>query len=549
MEAVASALPSLKIVGLSIPSPSRDIQVECFVASISYLKGELSKSPSMEEYTELLAQAREFMIIKSIKQIMMWDYETHMPPRGVEQRGQQLALLSQLSHRIKSNPRIGELLKRVERRAGELDEVQRRNIYLIRKAYDEATRIPEELVAQLAKQEAISVDAWKRAKAASEWKTFEPELVKLVELVRRKAEILQEVKETATSYDSLLDIFEPGMTEDTISRLFGNLRSRLVPLVQRYTQASSQIDTSFLRRPVPIPMQRRITQDLASFIQYDVTSKEAGGRIDETEHPFTTGCYDDVRITVHYYEDNVASAIFTTLHEGGHALYDQNLNREWRFQPVGDAASYGIHESQSRFIENMVGRSPQFWQYYLPRLNELTEGRFKDVPTETFVQAVNQVKPSKIRIEADEVTYSLHVVIRFEIERQLFGGKLQVPELPSIWNEKYDQYLGVRVERDSEGVLQDTHWASGYFGYFPSYALGNIYSGQFLEALERDIPGWRDEIAQGRFGPVKEWMVEHIHRQSRLYDPGELVQRVTGKELDAGPFLSYLESKYRGLFG
>jgi len=503
----------------------------------------------MEEYEELLSRAREFVILESIQQIMVWDYETHMPPKGVGQRGEQLALLSQLAHRLKGDPRLGELLKRVKRRAGDLDEVQRRNVQLIRKAYDEATRLPEELVAQLAKQKAIAVDAWKRAKAASQWKTFEPELVKLVDLARRKAEILQDVKGTATPYDALIDIFEPGMNEATISRVFGSLRSRLVPLVQRYTQASSRVDTSFLRRPVPIPVQRRIAQDLASFIQYDVTSKEAGGRIDETEHPFTTGCYDDVRITVHYYEDNVTSAIFTILHEGGHALYDQNLNREWRFQPVGDSASYGIHESQSRFVENMVGRSPQFWQYYLPRLNELTEGRFKDIPTETFVQAVNQVKPSKIRIEADEVTYSLHVVIRFEIERQLFASKIQVPELPSIWNQKYDQYLGVQIERDAEGVLQDTHWASGFFGYFPSYALGNIYGGQFLAALERDLPSWREEIAEGRFGPVKEWLVEHIHRQSRLYDPEELVRRVTGSELDANPFLSYLESKYEALFG
>ena len=282
---------------------------------------------------------------------------------------------------------------------------------------------------------------------------------------------------------------------------------------------------------------------------YDLMSKEAGGRIDETEHPFTTGYYDDVRITTHYHEERFASSIFSVLHEGGHALYEQNLPRDWMYQPVGSACSMGLHESQSRFVENIVGRSMEFWSHFLPELKGLTGDALSDVGVDAFVHAINRVAPSKIRIEADEVTYGLHIIIRFEMERDLFAGELTVAELPEVWNGKYREHLGVEVENDSEGVMQDTHWASGLFGYFPSYALGNIYSGQILAAMERDLPDWRSRVAAGSFSEVKGWLVEHIHRHGNLYDPPDLIRAVSGEELTIKPFLRYLDEKYSKLYG
>jgi carboxypeptidase Taq len=266
------------------------------------------------------------------------------------------------------------------------------------------------------------------------------------------------------------------MSAQMIATVFEELRNGLVRIMNKCLDSPRQPDTSFLSRVVPVDMQRSISDELAEFIGYDVDSPSAGGRIDETEHPFTTGYYDDVRITTHYYETSLASSIFSILHEGGHAIYEQNLNSEWRYQPVGTGCSLGLHESQSRFVENIVGRSPEFWTYFYPKLRQLTGNTFSDIALEDFVKAINQVTPSKIRVEADEVTYCLHVIIRFEIEQDLIPGEISVAELPEIWNQKYKDYLGISIENDSEGVMQDTHWASGYFGYFPTYALGNVYS-------------------------------------------------------------------------
>jgi carboxypeptidase Taq len=236
------------------------------------------------------------------------------------------------------------------------------------------------------------------------------------------------------------------------------------------------------------------------------------------------------------------------LHEGGHAIYGQNLKSKWIYQPVGTGCSLGFHESQSRFVENIVGRSREFWVYFFPKLKRLTGNVFSDVASDDFVRAINQVKPSKIRVEADEVTYCLHVIIRFEIERELIAGKIAVTDLPEIWNQKYKDYLGVDIENDSEGVMQDTHWASGYFGYFPTYALGNIYSGQLLAKLEKDVPTWKDQITKGNFRNVKEWLVNNIHHYGNLYDPADLIKKITGEQLNVKPYLEYLDKKYSWIY-
>lgn len=502
-----------------------------------------------KSYSRLLERAKDLLVLQSAGMILHWDMETKMPPKGVELRSQQLALLQRIAHQMLTSPETDKAIKEVEKHPGfeGLREVERRNVYLARKAYEEATRLPEDLVVEIARQSAVGVNVWKRAKAKSDWSLFEPELEKIKALMERKGELLMEVKGTGDVYDALIDDYEPRMRAEQIARVFEGMR-RGLQRVMDWVLSQEQPDVGFLSTPVPVEIQERIGEKLAEFMLYDVKSEEAGGRIDTTEHPFTVGYYTDVRITTKYHEDRVLSSIYSILHEGGHALYEQGLPLEWMYQPVGSSASYGIHESMSRFVENLVGKSPEFWEFFLPVFQGLTGDRFKDVDVGLMARAANLVTPSKIRIEADEVTYGLHIVIRFEIERALFSGGVEVGELPQVWNDKYEEYLGVEVENDAEGVLQDTHWSGGSFGYFPSYALGNIYDGMWLEKLNRDLPGWRGEVAQGVFQPVKEWLTDNVYRYGNLYDPEDLVRRVTGKGLEVAPFINYLEEKFNRLY-
>ena len=502
-------------------------------------------------YERLMSKAKDLVILQSARSIIEWDMETKMPPKGINLRSQQLAQLSQFEHRMSVDPEIGTLLEKLEKHPDypSLSELQRRNIYLIRKNYDEQTKLPEKLVVETAKQQAIAIDIWKKAKAAKDYTMFRPELEKIIDLRKQAANILMDVKKTATPYDALIDIFEPKMTAEQIAQVFNELKNGLIKIIDKCVSSPNQPNESILKRKVPISQQQEISKSLVKFIEYDVESKNAGGRIDETEHPFTTGYFDDVRITTHYYENNVASSLFSVLHEGGHALYEQGYNHEWMYQPVGSASSMGFHESQSRFVENMIGRSHEFWTNYYPGFRELTGNVFSDVALDSFVRAINQVKPSKIRIEADEVTYSLHVIIRFEIEQALFQDKLTVKELPAVWNQKYMDYLSQKIEHDSEGVMQDTHWAGGAFGYFPSYALGNIYGGQILKTMEKTMPNWRDQLQKGDFKSIKQWLTTNVHSHGGLYDPVPLLKKVTGESINVQPFINYLNTKFSQLYG
>lgn len=505
----------------------------------------------LPEYKKLIEKTRSIFVFGSAEAIIAWDMETKMPPKGIGLRSQQLALLSGIEHKMSTDPEIGTLLQQIQKRDryAELDAVQKRNVYLIKKQYNEQTALPQELVMEIAKQRAIAVDTWKKAKASKKFATFKPELEKNVELQKKASEILQKVKKTATPYDALVDIFEPKMDSKTITKVFDELRKGLVALLKKCQSAPKQPEVSFLKRKVPKETQVKIANALAEFAGYDIVSDHAGGRIDETEHPFTNGYYDDVRITTHYHENMFTSSVFSVLHEIGHALYEQNLNPEWMYQTVGTSCSSGFHESQSRFVENIFGRSREFWIYFLPKLKKLTGKPLANIKLDKFVHAINQVKPSKIRVEADEVTYGLHIIIRFNIERDLFANKIKVKELPEVWNQSYRDYLGIKINNDSEGVMQDTHWASGLFGYFPSYALGNIYSGQILTALEKDIPNWRKQVAKGNFKNAKQWLIKNVHTQGNLYDPADLIKKLTGEKLRVKPYLEYLNEKYSNLYG
>lgn len=501
-------------------------------------------------YSELLAKTRDIIVLGTAQGLIHWDMETMMPPNAVQQRSMQLELLSRIGHQMSTNPEIGKLLKQIQssQEYEQLGEVEKRNFYLINKSYLEQTSLPEKLVAEMARQETITVNIWKKAKAKRDFNLLKPELQKLFDLSLQAAEILMNVKQTKTPYEALIDQFEPKMTAQKITQTFDKLQAGLLPLLDKIQSSGKQPDTAVLHQLVPVETQRQISQLLTQTLGYDTASPSAHGRIDETEHPFTSGSFQDVRITTHYYPNDYANSIFSVLHEAGHALYELNVNPQWMYQPVGGVCSYGVHESQSRFYENIIGRSREFWIGFMPKLQTVAPC-LAGLSLDSFIHAVNRVERSKIRIESDEVTYNLHIIIRYELERDLFGGKISVDELPQVWNQKYAEYMGVKIENDSEGVMQDTHWSSGLYGYFPSYALGNIYSGQIAQALTDAVPGWRSQLALGSLKSVNEWLKENIHRPSDLYDPEDLIKKATGKNLDPEPFLQYLQNKYGELYG
>lgn len=502
-------------------------------------------------YEKLMKKYKELALFDSVRGLVRWDMETKMPPKATDLRGEQLALLQRLGHRMISDPAIKELLVTIRNHPDyeTLDAFEKRNVHLIKKRYDEEAQLPEELLSDLTKQRATTINIWKKAKAAEDFSMFQPELEKLLELKREQAKRLMEVKETDTPYDALIDMYEPNMTAALISEIFTELRKGLERLTEQCVTSPKQPATSFLHRTVPIQKQQKLSKALVDFLEYNIEGEAAGGRIDETEHPFTSGYYEDVRITTHYHEDDFTASLFSVLHEGGHAIHAQHQPQDWKYQPVGSSPSGGVSESQSRFVENIIGRSSAFWQYFYPRLREITNGIFSDVDRETFVHAINKVEPSKIRIKADEVTYCLHIIIRFELERELILGNIDVSELPAIWNQKYEDYLGVKIENPSEGVMQDTHWASGMFGYFPSYALGNIYAGQLYATMENDISAWRRHIENGNFHPIKEWLIDNVYTYGALYDPRELIKEITGEKINVKYFLDYLQEKYSKLYG
>ncbi|MFW9905480.1 MAG: carboxypeptidase M32 [Candidatus Thorarchaeota archaeon] len=497
-----------------------------------------------EAYRTLLKVIHDYMVLTQIEYILGWDFETYMPPKGVKQRSEELAMIATLKHDQLTNPKVGELIKilKEDLNYSSLNQIKKREIKLIERIYNRESKIPKELVEEIAKHIPIAIDAWKKAKKESDYSLFKPALEKMVKLTKKRAHHLDPSKEP---FDALVEEYEPGMSSVIYTKLFTELKEGLMPIIQKCVNSPNQPDLSLIKRNCPIPIQRQLSENIAKLVHYDLER----GRIDETEHPFTTGYYDDVRITTHYYEDDFSDSFYSVLHEAGHGIYDQNLSQDFKYQLLGDSASYGIHESQSRFIENLIGRSREFWEFYLPKLKEMTGNVFSDVELDAFVHALNEVKPSKIRITADEVTYSLHIIIRFEIERDLLSGKITTEQLPEIWNAKYKEYLGVDVENDSEGVLQDTHWASGAFSYFPSYAMGNIYNTQMLNKMVQDIPEYKTLVKKGKLKSIINWLIENVHSVSNLYDPPELIKRISGEDITPKYFIKYLNEKFSKIYG
>jgi carboxypeptidase Taq len=498
-----------------------------------------------------MTKYRDLSIFDSALSIFLWDTRTKVPPGAIGLRGQQMGLFSHLETKMANDPEIHSLLEDVVREKvyRSLNEVQRRNIYLFKKRYCRDIPFPEILDSEIEKQKLISYNAWKKAIVKKDFGVLKPELKKLFALKKQIAELIMKNKGAKTSYDAIIDHYEPKITEGLIAVNFEKLRKGIVPLMEKCASSKFKANRSFLKRSIPVSIQKEFSKSIADIVGFDISSQLAKGRIDETDLSFTTGYYDDVRIGLRYSEDNFPTPIFEMLHECGHAIYMQNLNREWMCQPLADACSEGFHESQARLLENVVGRSREFWVYFLPVLKRLAGSTLSDVGVEEMYSAVNTVEPSKIRAEADEVTYSMHIIIRFELERDLFSGKLSVEELPQAWNQKYSDYLGVEVKDDAEGVLQDVHWAQGYFGYFPSYALGNIYGGQLLNKMMHDMPSWRKYIEMGSFEEIREWLTKNVYCYGNLYNPLDLLKKITGEGINPSHFIDYLYEKYSEVYG
>ncbi|MBC03284.1 MAG: carboxypeptidase M32 [Phycisphaerae bacterium] len=501
---------------------------------------------TQDAYSQLVALGREAGLLKSMEGLLGWDQETTMPPGGAEYRATQLALLARLAHERLSSDEMGELISAAESSIDiEADTVEAANVRAWRRDHDRAVKLPSSLVEEQAATASAAQHEWAEARKDSDFRRFLPWLEKTVELTRRQAECYGWA-EDGEPWDALAEDYEPGCTAAGVAEVFGPLRDRLKSLLDELMGASVRPSGRLDELELPQDQQMAFVRDVAGNLGFDFTR----GRLDRSTHPFCGGSHcDDVRMTTRFHSGMIIDALGSTMHEAGHGLYEQGIPFEHIGTPCGSSVSLGIHESQSRMWENQVGRSRSFWEWCTPRL----AGHFGDVVSEIDVEAAyqcaNRVAPGFIRVEADEATYNMHIMIRFELERDLMTGNLQPADLPGAWNEKYRDYLGLEVPDDRRGCLQDIHWSMGAIGYFPTYTLGNLYCAQFFDAACEQIPGLVDGFAEGRFSPLLDWLRENIHRHGRRYTAAQLCERVTGRPLSADPLMNYLEGKLRPVHG
>jgi carboxypeptidase Taq len=496
-------------------------------------------------YSELIRRTREASLLGSCAGVLGWDERTYLPTNGAAFRSEQMALLARLGHEMITGPEIGELLGRVEGTGLVVDPESDAavNVREIRRTYDRAVKVPKELVEELARVTTRAQGEWAAARKAKDFGRFRPWLEKIVGLKRQEADA---IGYSSNPYDALLDEYEPGATAGEITNLFTALAADLVPLVQAISSSKRAPNRDILTREFPVEKQEAFGRAAAAAVGFDFQS----GRLDTTTHPFCSGIGPgDCRITTRYNPRFFNESFFGILHESGHGIYEQNLPAEHHGTPLGTAASLGVHESQSRLWENQVGRGRPFWEHFLPKAREAFPAALGDVRLDDFLFAVNDVRPSFIRVEADEATYNLHIILRFELEQGLLTGDVPVADLPAAWNDKFQAMFGLTPPDDAAGCLQDIHWSFGGLGYFPTYTLGNLYAAQFMARARTDLPGLDDDFRRGEFGRLKEWLTEKIHRQGQRYRANEMCRRITGQSLDHRPFISYLRDKFAPLYG
>ena len=498
-----------------------------------------------QAYDQLMQRVREESILTGIEALLEWDEETYMPAGGVESRSEQLALVAGLLHDRGTDPRLGELLDALEGSELLADPAAPAavNVRAVRREYDRFIRLPRRLVEDVARTTALAQTAWADARAAADFTRFRPWLERIVSLKRQEAECVGYADEP---YDALLEDYEPGLRSRVVARLFSALRRELVPLAGRIADAPRRPDPSVLRRHFPRDRQRRFGERVATAVGFDFRR----GRMDLGVHPFCTGLgAGDCRIAVRFDEREFAGGQFTILHEVGHALYEQGLDPEHYGTPLGEAASVGMDEAQARFWENRVGRDLRFWEHFYPQARDLFPESLGDVPLDEFHFAVNRVAPSHVRVNADEVTYNLHVMIRFDLERALVSGALPVADLPHAWSAACRETLGLVPRNDAEGCLQDGHWADGMIGYFPTYALGDVFAAQLFAAAERELGPLGEQFARADFAPLLSWLGRRVYRQGARYPSARLIEVVTGSPPDHKPLVAILKGKYEELYG
>ena len=494
----------------------------------------------LKELKDILAEVADLV---GAQAVLGWDQQTYMPAGGSESRGEQLSTLARITHDKFTSPRIGELLDGLSRTTSLKDpnSDDARLVKVTAREYAKQTKISAEWVTEYAQATAMAQDAWVAARTESNFAKFQPHLEKVVDLKRKYAEFFAPYDHV---YDPLLDDYEPGLKTEEVKTIFSRLREEQVKLIKEISQ-KPQVDDSFIMQDYGESKQWEFGVDVITRFGYDWQN----GRQDKAAHPFTTTFgYGDIRITTRFLNNNGVSSLFSSMHEAGHGMYEQGISEKLRRSVLFTGASMAIHESQSRMFENLVGRSREFWTFFYPRYQALMSEHLAGVPLEKFYKGINKVEPSLVRVEADEATYNLHIMLRLELEIALMEGKLAVKDLPDAWNTKMKDYLGITPPNDAKGVLQDIHWSSGYIGYFPTYALGNLVSAQLWEKILEDIPALPSNIRSGDFSELLAWLREKVHRHGAKFDPQEMVQKITGSKITPEPYLRYLKKKYSEIY-
>ncbi len=503
-------------------------------------------NPIEKNFEHLMSLSKQIRILEGVTSLLDWDQETYMPEGSSSIRAEQLKTLAGITHRLKTGKKYGNALsKLIEIKTGayntqSISLQQKAALREWRRDYLHNTALPTKFIEDLTQLTSQAIVAWRSAKKNNAFLQFAPFLEKIVSMNRKKADLLG-FKEHP--YDALLDQYEPEMTTKEVSSLFNSLRQALTPLLKKIE--NKPVNNEFLHgkwdHMKQIAFGKQILNQMGFPLKY--------GRLDESVHPFSSASHPtDSRITTRIHPTSLMSNIFAVLHEAGHGLYEMGLPTEWYGTPLGDSRSLGVHESQSRWWETRIGMSRPFWKYFFPILQETFKGAIKDVSFDAFYQAINKVNPSFIRIEADELTYPLHVILRFEIERGLIEGSIKIREIPEIWNSKMKEYLGITPSTYEEGCLQDIHWSMGGIGYFPTYTLGNIYASHLFETFQSENPSWEKKIENGELIFVKDWLGEKIHRHGKFYGSKELIEQASGKELSSKAYLDYLSTKFTKLY-
>jgi len=498
-----------------------------------------------EKYNALVNRLRDVKNLGTAEALLHWDRETKMPSGGADPRGEVLASVSRLSHELFTDDKTGQMIEdaAAELDGADYDSIEASMLRIVEQDYEKSTKLPSDFVERMSRATNDAHHSWVKARAQNDFSLFADDLTRVVELSREQAEYLGYDE---NPYDALLQQYERSMTTEQVQGLFEGHRQQLVDLIEAVSEVSDRVDDGVVHQAYPVALQREFGLMIAEAIGYDFER----GRLDESVHPFSTSfSKHDSRITTRYDENWLNPALFGTMHECGHSMYEQGVADALDGTILGSGTSLSVHESQSRTWENLVGRSLGFWQWAFPKLKAQFPEQIGETDVMSFYRAINQVSPSYIRVEADEATYNLHIMLRFAIEQAIIKGDLPISEIPDRWNGMFHDYLGITPESDTKGCLQDIHWSMGGFGYFSTYALGNLLSVQYYNQAVADVPSIPDDIASGNFESLLTWSNENIHQHGRKYDTNELTQRVTGEEINSGPYIQYLTDKFSEIYG